>query len=341
MSRYHLRKMSKLGTSFHESNVIMGKKKLTIQQKNRIHNKQQAYQYLLPGELIQEGLVITRTKNQALIENVCNKERVLCKIRPDIDSLVVGDVVRWQREGENSGVIESVALRQTELSRMDKHGQTKLLASNITQMIVVLAPKPEPSDLLVDSYLIAAELMNLRVSIVFNKTDLDDASHSTEQFFRQQYASLVHTFLSTSKEHPSLKGLEDLLENQKSIFVGQSGVGKSTLIQLILPHMADMIATSPLSTTHEFGQHTTSNAYYFHLPFGGAIIDSPGVRSFKLGNVSAKDILWGFKEFRPFIGNCHFRDCDHQTSPKCAILEALKNNQLSEKRYQNYVKLTQ
>ena len=341
MSRYHLRKMSKLETDYHVSNAIMGKKKLTIQQKNRIQIKQKAYQNLLPAGVIQEGLVITRTKNQALIENSRDQDRVLCKIRPDINSLVVGDVVHWQREAENSGVVESVALRETELSRMDKYGQNKLLASNITQMVVVLAPKPEPSDLLLDSYLIAAELMNLRVSIVFNKTDLDDDLHSTEQFFRQQYTPLVHTFLSTKKENPSLKGLEDLLENQKSIFVGQSGVGKSTLIQLILPHMADMIATSPLTSTHEFGQHTTSNAYYFHLPFGGAIIDSPGVRSFKLGHASAQDILWGFKEFRPFIGKCHFRDCDHQTSPRCAILEALKNNQLSEKRYLNYVKLTQ
>ena len=174
MSRYHLRKMSKLETDYHVSNAIMGKKKLTIQQKNRIQIKQKAYQNLLPAGVIQEGLVITRTKNQALIENSRDQDRVLCKIRPDINSLVVGDVVHWQREAENSGVVESVALRETELSRMDKYGQNKLLASNITQMVVVLAPKPEPSDLLLDSYLIAAELMNLRVSIVFNKTDLDE-----------------------------------------------------------------------------------------------------------------------------------------------------------------------
>lgn len=319
----------------------MAKKKLTIQQKTRIQNKQNAIQHLLPKGLVLEGIVITRTKNQALIEHSQNNERVLCKIRPDIDSLVVGDMVHWQPEGENSGVVESVVPRKTQLGRMDKYGQYKLLAANISQMVVVLAPKPEPSDLLVDSYLIAAELMHLQVSIVFNKTDLDDENHSIEKTFRDEYESLVHRFLSTNKQSPQLKGLEDILENERSIFVGQSGVGKSTLIQLMLPHMADTIATSPLSTTHEFGQHTTSNAYYFHLPFGGAIIDSPGVRSFKLGQATAQDVLWGFKEFRPYIGQCHFRDCDHITSPKCAILNALKNNQLSEKRYQNYVKLTQ
>lgn len=319
----------------------MGKKKLTIQQKTRIQNKQKAYESLLPEGIIQQGLVITRTKNQALIETASENQQILCKIRPDIASLVVGDRVHWRPEGENSGVVESVAQRETELGRMDKYGHYKLLAANITQMIVVLAPKPEPSDLLIDSYLVAAALMKLRVSIIFNKTDLDDTSHSLERVFRTHYSDLVDTMMSTNQQTPNLAQFQTLLENEKSIFVGQSGVGKSTLIQMILPHMSEMIATSPLSTTHEFGQHTTSNAYYFHLPFGGAIIDSPGVRSFKLGHASAQDVFWGFKEFRPYFGKCHFRDCDHQTSPRCAILEALKNQLISEQRYQNYVKLTQ
>lgn len=320
---------------------IMGKKKLTIQQRTRIQNKQNAYEQLLTEGVVHQGLVITRTKNQAMVECSTGQQQVLCKIRPDITSLVVGDKVHWRPEGEQSGVVESVSTRDTELGRMDKYGHYKLLAANITQMIVVLAPKPEPSDLLVDSYLVAAALMNLQVSIIFNKTDLDDDSHSLEKSFRHQYSNLVDHFISTNQQNPNLNQLEAILNHQKSIFVGQSGVGKSTLIQFMLPHMSDMIATSPLSTTHEFGQHTTSNAYYFHLPFGGAIIDSPGVRSFKLGYATAQDVIWGFKEFRPFLGQCHFRDCDHQTSPKCAILEAIKNKQISEKRYQNYVKLTQ
>jgi ribosome biogenesis GTPase len=109
------------------------------------------------------------------------------------------------------------------------------------------------------------------------------------------------------------------------------------LINFLLPEQS--IATSPLSNTHEFGQHTTSSSYYYHLPFSGAIIDSPGVRSFGLTQLNPTDLLWGFKEFRPYIGQCKFRDCQHEHDANCAILLALKNQRISQKRYENYVKL--
>jgi ribosome biogenesis GTPase len=314
----------------------MSKKKLTIQQRHRIAQKQNAFaSQQVDGVL--DGLVITRSKNQALIESTLDGERVLCTIRPDINSLVVGDRVYWQYVTSQSGVVESVQSRQTELRRFDRYGQVKVMAANITQMVIVLAAKPQPSDLLIDSYLVASELLGMRVSMVFNKIDLD--VDDLAQSYQRLYEPLCHAFITNQKNKPNLEKLEQILEQQNSIFVGQSGVGKSTLIQLLLPNFAAEIATSPLSTVHEFGQHTTSNAFYFHLPFGGGIIDSPGVRSFSLGQLEPKDILWGFKEFRPFLADCKFRDCDHQSTAHCGILEALKNNRISPKRYENYVKL--
>lgn len=313
----------------------MAKKKLTIQQRARIARKHENF-VNLSDEAVQQGLVITRGKNKALVADDSGKH-FLCMIRPDIMSLVVGDKVSWQPTTEGAGVIESVHPRAMLLSRTDRYGTVKALAANLTQMIVVIAPKPEPSDLLVDSYIVAAELMGVKLSIIFNKIDIDDTNLMGE--YHKNYQSFCHQFITNSIKSPNLAELEALLKDEINIFVGQSGVGKSSIIRLLLPNLADEIATSPLSQIHEFGQHTTSNAYYFHLPFGGAIIDSPGVRSFGLGKIKPHDLLWGFKEFRPFIGLCKFRDCDHLSSANCAILNAVKKEQISEKRYKNYVKM--
>lgn len=311
----------------------MSKKKLTQQQKSRITQKQQAFD----SHNAQLGLVLTRSKNQALIECMDTQQELWCNIRSDIDSLVVGDLVYWQQNTEKKGVIESVLPRKAELGRPDRFHKYKVLAANITQMIVVVAPKPMYSELLIDSYLVMAELLGVRVTIIFNKADLDDANHTLEHDLRQSYSSLVYLFMSYSQLQPNIECLKEVLKDQISIFVGQSGVGKSTLINSLLPEKN--LATSPLSMTHEFGQHTTSAAYYFHLGAGGDIIDSPGVRSFGLWKVEKKDLLWGFKEFRPFIGHCKFRDCDHMSSPNCALIEAVKTHKITEKRYENFIKL--
>ncbi len=314
----------------------MSKKKLTIQQKTRIARKQQSFSTIQDTELM-EGLVITRSKRHALIESLQNGQQMSCVIRPDIGSLVVGDHVYWKAIDLCSGVVESVLPRKNVLSRPDCYRHVKMMAANITQMIVVIATKPEPSRLLIDSYLVAAELMQVKVSIVFNKVDLDTLQLRDD--FAMQYQNLCHAFVLNQSQDPNLVALQALLKNEISIFTGQSGVGKSTLIQLVIPNKAQDIATSPLSAIHEFGQHTTSNAHYFHLPFSGAIIDSPGIRSFGLSQISRQDLLWGFKEFRPFIGQCKFRDCNHQSAGYCAIVDAVKKGQISENRYENYVKM--
>jgi ribosome biogenesis GTPase len=309
----------------------MSKKKLNIQQKNRILKKQLNYS---PNDCL-EGLVVTRTQNKALIESD-KGDLTLSSIRPDLESLVVGDRVLWARDAEAQGVVMSVLPRQTELGRTDRYHHYKILAANITQMVVVIAPKPEPQTLLLDSYCVAAELNGLKLSIVFNKTDLDK-EHEFQKVLQNAYHPLCRAFIENSIKNPNLTGFETILKNEVSIFVGQSGVGKSTLINFLLPEQS--IATSPLSNTHEFGQHTTSSSYYYHLPFSGAIIDSPGVRSFGLTQLNPIDLLWGFKEFRPYIGQCKFRDCQHEHDANCAILLALKNQRISQKRYENYVKL--
>lgn len=313
-------------------NIDMGKKKLSKQQLQRINQKQLAY----ADKDMQKGLVITRGKTQALVEILDTDAEIVCNIRADIDSVVVGDIVYWQQKTPTQGVIEAVLPRRTELGRYDKYHHFKVLAANITQMIVVIAPKPEPSTLLLDSYLVAAACLGVKLSIVFNKTDLDE-NNALESDYRNLYQDLSENFITNSQSRPNLKELEQLLNHEQSVFVGQSGVGKSSIINLILPEQ--MLATLPLNAIHELGQHTTSNARLYHLPYGGAIIDSPGVRAFSLSHLKQADLLWGFQEFRPYIGKCKFRDCSHIKSPHCAIIEAVEQGKISEQRYENYVKL--
>jgi ribosome biogenesis GTPase len=317
--------------------IGMSKKKLSLQQRQRISQKHQELRAELADDLF-EGLVITRTKNQALIESQKHHEQVLCAIRPDLATVVEGDRVCWRRTTTQQGVVESIFPRQTQISRFDRYGQEKILAANVSQMIIVIAPKPEPSELLIDSYLVGAEIFGIRACIVFNKKDLDQDNEFSR--LKAIYAPLCHALVANDNLQPNLIGLHNILAEQQSIFVGQSGVGKSTIIQHLLPEQAETIATSPLSSTHHFGQHTTSATFYFHLAQAkGAIIDSPGVRAFSLGQLRPEQWLWGFKEFRPFIGQCRFRDCKHQSDPGCAIQEAVKNHAISPKRYENYVKL--
>lgn len=314
----------------------MSKKKLSLQQRQRIARKQQNLREQALEEVFQ-GLVVTRSKNQALVETTGMVDSVLCAIRPELKGLVVGDRVCWRPGLHGQGVVESIFPRTSELRRYDRYGHEKILAANVSQMLIVVAPVPEPSLLLIDSYLVAAELFGIRASIIFNKQDLD-----RDQLFLQMhslYSSLDYRVIATDKYHPNMQALDEILNAEQSIVVGQSGVGKSTLIQQLLPHLQESIATSPLTNIHQLGQHTTSATYYFHLPKGGSIIDSPGVRAFNLGKVQAPDIVWGFKEFRPYIGQCQFRDCNHQTNSGCALLLALKNQSISPLRYQNYVKL--
>lgn len=316
----------------------MSKRRISHQQSARIRQKHQIYRQQLDATHLphNNGLVLTRFGTQALIENQLG-ERILCSIRPTIDSLVAGDQVVWQEEGNHQGVVISRYPRHSVLGRPDKHGEIKPIAANLTQVIIVIAPKPEVSWPLLDSYLIIAEHFGLLPAIVLNKVDL--AGDELKTRLLTEYAPLAYPILFTSQQDlHSYEALEKLLLNQTSVFVGQSGVGKSTLISLILPHEIQ-IQTQTISNRTELGKHTTSNSCLYHLPAGGALIDSPGVREIGLWHMSSDQIARGFREFIPFLGHCKFRNCNHQHDPGCALKEAVKNQMLNKNRYENYVKI--
>ncbi len=316
----------------------MSKRRINKQQLTRIEKNQQTYQESKENnhDALADGLVITRFSRHVEIEDNEGK-RIRCSIRPNLDTLVAGDRVIWQTEADNQGVVVSLYPRGSILARPTSTGLKKPVAANITQMIIVIAPKPEISWALLDSYLIMAETLRLHAVILLNKTDLP-CEELKEQLLKD-YQSLNYPIVMVSKNIPlSFQPLKSALNHQISVFVGQSGVGKSSIISEILPH-EENIATQEISINSELGRHTTSNSRYYHLPSGGALIDSPGVREFSLWDIETSAIAQGYVEFKPYLSQCKFRNCTHINTPHCAIIKALNQGHISMRRYENFIKL--
>lgn len=321
-----------------EHHGTMSKRRITKKQSTRIRDKQETFhQQFNEHAATANGLVITRFGSHALIEDDSGNH-IRCSIRPSIDSLIAGDKVIWLAESHQQGVVVSRHPRQAVLGRPDKHGAIKPVAANITQMIIVVAPKPEIAWPLLDSYLVIAEYSGINACIVLNKIDLDDSQIKSR--LQQQYESLGYPVLLTSTKSPELaQDLLNQLSQQVSVFVGQSGVGKSSLIAQVLPHETN-IQTAAISIQSELGRHTTSNSFFYHIPTtDGALIDSPGVREFGLWHMSANEIAHGYREFIPYISSCKFRDCKHENTPGCALLNALKHGLIARDRYTNFIKI--
>ena len=214
----------------------------------------------------------------------------------------------------------------------------KPLAANVSLMVIVIALQPAPSLELLDRYLVAAELLAIRPLILLNKSDLLDKRRHPLREFMNVYKGLGYDVLEISVEqHKGFKPLIKQLKDNTSIFVGQSGVGKSSLIASLLP--AEDIRIGELSDASGLGKHTTSTPRLYHFPEGGHIIDSPGVRSFALWHAEPAAIFSGFREFRPYQGQCKFRDCKHLNEPDCALLDAVDAGDINEVRFENYHKI--
>lgn len=318
----------------------MSKRRISDQQSARIEKKQKRYRQTTEIEnstTTMDGLIIRRFSRHAIVE-ANDGNRTHCSIRPTIDSLVAGDRVVWQAEGHNQGVVVSRYPRQSVLGRPDKHGYIKPVAANISQVLVVVSPKPEISWPLLDSYLVMTEYLNLRVCIVLNKADLP--CEQLRLRLVQQYEPLGYDILATShNDKKCYTLLQNRLDNQTSVFVGQSGVGKSSLISQILPFELN-IQTAAISDGAELGKHTTSSSCLYHLPTGGALIDSPGIRELGLWHMTPQEIAKGYREFGPYLSQCKFRNCNHRDTIGCEIIAAVKNNLIARDRYENYVKIS-
>lgn len=259
-----------------------------------------------------------------------------CISRRKLDTLVCGDYVEWTLQPDGTGTIEALAPRNTVLTRQVRGTLAKPIAANFSQILVTLASKPAPEIRLIDTYLVICEHLQINGILLINKTDLL-STHDNKiiQTLESIYTSLDYPVLKiAAKYNHGLEQLNTRLQHHTSILVGQSGVGKSSLIKQLLPD-AD-IQTGHISANTGLGSHTTTRTLLYHLPGGGELIDSPGVREFTPENLTKEMLQTGFREFRIFQGQCKFNDCSHTNEPHCAIIRAVKTGTIHSLRWENY-----
>ncbi|POY80209.1 ribosome biogenesis GTPase RsgA [Pseudomonas amygdali pv. morsprunorum] len=280
----------------------------------------------------QTGLVIAHFGVQVEVE--ASGQVFRCHLRANLPALVTGDRVVWRAGNQGIGVIVAQLPRTTELRRPDSRGQLKPVAANVDLIVIVFAPMPEPHANLIDRYLVAAEHAGIRPLLLLNKADLIDEQNAPAlNALLAVYRTLGYPVLEVSAHHGD--GMQTLQSQLHiSVFVGQSGVGKSSLVDSLLPETDTRVG--PLSEVSGQGTHTTTTARLFHFQRGGDLIDSPGIREFGLGHVSRADVEAGFIEFNDLIGTCRFRDCKHDREPGCALLKGLEDGRVQQQRMNSY-----
>ncbi|WP_019141550.1 ribosome small subunit-dependent GTPase A [Noviherbaspirillum massiliense] len=282
------------------------------------------------------GIVIAAHGRHYLVQ--CADIRLQCVTRGKKSDVAVGDAVDLKQTSPDQGVIESIGERKTLLYRSDQY-KSKLLAANVTQLFIVVATEPGFSDDLVSRALVAAEAAGIAAHLVLNKIDVSHALERTRQRL-DLYAALgypVHEVSALAAPETTRAVLEPLLQGESTILIGQSGMGKSSLINLLVPD-AD-IATREISAALDSGKHTTTFTRLYQINDDTSVIDSPGFQEFGLYHLSEGMLERAFRDFRPHLGKCRFYNCHHQTEPGCAILAAVDAGEISPMRHALYRQL--
>ena len=281
-----------------------------------------------------EGLVISHLGKGIAVESA--GEIVLCQTRRKVGTVAVGDKVLFTSVINEQGRIEEILPRRSLLMRPSRGTKTRPVAANIDKVYIVFASEPHCDFLLIDQYLAICENRNIDAVLVFNKQDLPASREiEAELKYYQDLAYPLHRVSAINR-----KGLDQLkasLENHVSLFAGQSGVGKSSLTNALLPEKN--LKTNTVSATTKHGRHTTTAATLYHLPEGGDLIDSPGVAIFGLAGLNEVQLAQGYREFQPLIEHCQFHNCRHVKDKGCAVRKAVENKELSAFRYQRFLKL--
>ena len=258
------------------------------------------------------------------------KQRISCVTRGKKTDLACGDLVNIKLTDKAEGVVESSQPRKSLLYRSNAI-KSKILASNVTQIIIVLATQPSFYEALLNRCLIAAEAAKIKPLIVLNKCDLNDATDAKNKLKLYQNLGYEVVHLSAKQD---ITALRPYLANHQSVLVGQSGMGKSTIINALLPNQN--VRTQIMSEALDSGKHTTTATHLYHLDSKSSLIDSPGLQEFGLNHLSQLDLELAFVEFRPYLGKCRFNNCSHTHEPDCAIIEAIAQHKISAVRHTIY-----
>ena len=251
------------------------------------------------------------------------------KIKP-----IVGDNVLYERLDEKTFLITKILESRSQLMRLNTKGQPQAIASNLTQILLITAPQPTPNLLLIDQFILISELMNCSLSIISNKIDITDENHHSLSIYEELGYRLVKI---SAKHKTNLDHLFNLLNHKTTILLGQSGVGKSTITNLLIGN--NLKKTDILSTKTKKGKHTTSSITMHRILENGYLIDTPGIENLRPNVSDIKEIENGFREINSVSERCKFRNCLHINEPDCAIKKAVKKGTITIKRYDNYKKL--
>ena len=265
-------------------------------------------------------------------------EKIQCVTRGKKTNVAVGDVVHVKKTSNDQAVIERIAERTTLLYRSDQY-KSKLLAANISRLFIVVATEPGFADDLVSRALVACEAAGIEAHIILNKTDVEALLPRARER-AAVYGALgypVHEVSARAHPDETLTLLQPLLAGQSSIFIGQSGMGKSSLINLLVPD-AD-IAVREISAALDTGKHTTTFTRLYWLDDGASIIDSPGFQEFGLYDLTEGMLERAFVEFKPYLGGCKYYNCRHLAEPQCAVLDAVAEGKIARMRHELYGQL--
>ncbi|MGZ8188691.1 MAG: ribosome small subunit-dependent GTPase A [Methylosarcina sp.] len=284
--------------------------------------------------MLKEGLVIAHLGQGIAVEH--ESKILLCQPLRRLATVAVGDRVLWSPVGPDQGRIEEILPRRSLLIRPSRNGKVRPVAANIDTIFIVIAVAPYCDFLLMDQYLAICENSQISAAIVLNKTDLiqDEALENELLIYRNLGYPIYRVSALTST---GLHELNQALKDRVSLFSGQSGVGKSSLTNALIPDKE--LKTNTISASTQLGRHTTTAATLYHLKNGGDLIDSPGVSIFGLADLSESQLAYGYREFQPLLGNCRFNDCRHGQDKGCVIREAAEKGILSMTRYQRFLKL--
>lgn len=296
-----------------------------------------------------KGIVIKSTGswyNVRLEDHSVIKCRMAGKIKLDdlklTNPVAVGDEVTIEIENseEIRGVIKTISPRKNYVVRQSprKKHQLHFLASNVDQvMLIVTMVEPNLKPGFIDRFLLMTETYSIPVTIVFNKSDIYNIEDMEAYWLQHSlYTSIGYNVLmASSVDGQGISRLKDILQNKTTLIAGQSGVGKSTLVNTIEPNLD--LKTEEVSEFSGKGQHTTTFAEMFELSFGGYIIDTPGIKTLAFSHLEVMDVAHNFREIFALSGECRFADCTHRNEPKCAVKQALEEGNISPVRYTNYL----